>query len=252
MDWIPRIRVTYHSPIALLLLGSAIFFWGCGSATQSTSTEESTTRQVMTQQSEDLTMLYSQQGNRSYRFRTPLLERYDVAQEPYMEFRRGVEVQTYNDSTHQEDSRLTANYAIFLIDRELWEAKGNVVVINASGQRLETEQLFWDQKSKRIYSNVDSRLTQGTDVIVGEGFESDENFEEYSFRRPKGRAWVEADALTDSTNRAAPAAGSDTAAAAKPATPPPASTPPPPTPPVGEGASGEVSAAQPITPKRTK
>ena len=45
---------------------------------------------MMTQQSENLRLVYSQNGNLSYRFETPLLERYELAREPYMEFRKGV------------------------------------------------------------------------------------------------------------------------------------------------------------------
>ncbi|MFQ8804779.1 MAG: hypothetical protein ACLR8Y_06200 [Alistipes indistinctus] len=44
---------------------------------------------MMTQQSENLRLVYSQNGNLSYRFETPLLERYELAREPYMEFRKG-------------------------------------------------------------------------------------------------------------------------------------------------------------------
>lgn len=145
---------------------------------------------MMTQQSENLRLVYSQNGNLSYRFVTPLLERYQLAREPYMEFRKGVKVETYNDSTHRVESTLTANYAIFMENQQLWEAKGNVIASKADGQKLETEQLFWNQKSGRIYSNVDSKVTQGNDVIIGEGFESDEKFEDFIFRRPEGKVTV--------------------------------------------------------------
>ena len=156
---------------------------------------------MMTQQSENLRLVYSQNGNLSYRFETPLLERYELAREPYMEFRKGVKVETYNDTTHLVESTLTANYAIFLENQQLWEAKGNVVATNAQGQKLETEQLFWNQKSKRIYSNVDSKIVQnnGRDVFIGEGFESDEEFKDWRFRRMKGRMEVEMKQNADST-----------------------------------------------------
>ena len=54
----------------------------------------------MTQQSEDLTVILSRNGNLTYRFTTPLLERYEYALEPYTEFRKGIHIETYNDSTH--------------------------------------------------------------------------------------------------------------------------------------------------------
>lgn len=152
---------------------------------------ESNPAEIMTQESESLTVVYSKQGQTSFRFFTPLMESYDLAPEPYMEFRRGVDIVTFNDTTHLKESTLTANYAIRYENLQLWEARGNVIAENAAGQRLETEQLFWDEKAKRIYSNVDSKVTQqGGYVVYGEGFESDDKFEEWEFRKTKGRVPV--------------------------------------------------------------
>ena len=192
--------------VALLFLAGAILLFGCKGKK---SAKEEDVQNMMTQQSENLRLVYSQNGNLSYRFETPLLERYELAREPYMEFRKGVKVETYNDTTHLVESTLTANYAIFLENQQLWEAKGNVVATNAQGQKLETEQLFWNQKSKRIYSNVDSKVTQKDGVILGEGFESDEQFQDFIFRRPKGKVAVDTapKERADSTGSGQAAAG---------------------------------------------
>ena len=163
---------------------------------------------LMTQQSDSLTIIASENGRKSYRFFTPLMERYELAREPYMEFRKGVDVVTYADSTGMVESTLVADYAIFFENQKLWEAKGNVVATNAKGQILETQQLFWNQKTHKIYSNVDSKVTQGTDVIVGVGFESDEDFEDFTFRRPKGKVTVDTE----------PTRGADSTAVESPAT----------------------------------
>lgn len=162
----------------------------------------------MTEYSEDLSVVMSQNGRRSYHFVTPLLEGYSLAREPYREFRKGVKITTYqNDSLTTVDAVLTANYAIYYENRELWEAKGNVVVEKSDGKTLYTQQLFWNARTKKIYSNVDSKIVQnnGRDVFIGEGFESDEEFKDWRFRRMKGRMEVEmkqsADsAATDSTS----------------------------------------------------
>lgn len=146
---------------------------------------------LMTQQSEELAILHSKNGELSYHFETPLLERYEMAKEPYMEFRRGINMTTFNDSTRTVESTLVANYAIFYEKREIWEVKGDVEVVNVDGDKLETQQLFWNQKNQRIYSNVDSKVTQGEDVMYGTGFESDETFTDFIFRNPKG--YVEVD-----------------------------------------------------------
>lgn len=148
----------------------------------------------MTEYSENLSIVNSQNGQRSYHFVTPLMEGYSQAAEPYREFRRGVRITTYkDDSLSTVDAVLTANYAIYYEKRRLWEAKGDVVVEKSDGKRLYTQQLFWNERTKKIYSNVDSKIVQsgGTDVFIGEGFESDEEFKDWRFRRMKGRMEVD-------------------------------------------------------------
>ena len=192
--------------VALSVVGSAILLFSCEREEEPES--ESRIEMMMTEYSEDLSVVMSQNGRRSYHFVTPLLEGYSLAREPYREFRKGVKITTYqNDSLTTVDAVLTANYAIYYENRELWEAKGNVVVEKSDGKTLYTQQLFWNARTKKIYSNVDSKIVQnnGRDVFIGEGFESDEEFKDWRFRRMKGRMEVEmkqsADsAATDSTS----------------------------------------------------
>lgn len=191
---------------ALLVGGSALFLLACG--TKQVAVEEENNQNMMTQQSENLMLIQTKEGNLSYRFEAPLFEEYEFAAEPYIEFRKGVSIITYNDSTQVVEATLTANYAIFMKRQELWEAKGNVRGKNAAGDQLETEQLFWNQKSKRIYSNVDSKITQKNgNVILTDGFESNEQFNDYTMRKVTGRMMVNTTRQqSDSTAPAQPVA----------------------------------------------
>ena len=193
--------------VALSVVGSAILLFSCEREEEPES--ESRIEMMMTEYSENLSVVMSQNGRRSYHFTAPQLEGYTLAREPYREFRRGIRITTYkDDSLSTVDAVLTANYAIYYEKRELWEAKGNVRGHNAGGNQLETEQLFWNQKSKLVYSNVDSKIVQndGRDVFIGEGFESDEEFKDWRFRRMKGRMEVEVKPNeSDSTAVAEPA-----------------------------------------------
>lgn len=173
--------------VALLVMGSAILLYSCAAENSKEVNKET----LLTQQSDSLTIVQTAEGKCDYVFTTPLMERYEFAKEPYMEFRKGVEITTYDDSTGLEASYLIADYAIFFEKRELWEAKGNVVARNVDGQTLYTQQLFWNQKTHRIYSNVDSKVIQGQDVFIGEGFESDDRFEKWSFRKFTGKLTVD-------------------------------------------------------------
>ncbi len=179
---------------------------------------------LMTEYSDSLSVIMSRNGRRSYHFTAPQLEGYTLAREPYREFRKGVKITTYqDDSLSSVDAVLTANYAIYYENQELWEAKGNVVVRKSDGKTLYTQQLFWNARTDKVYSNVDSKIVQnnGRDVFIGEGFESDASFKEWRFRRMKGRMEVEMKTARDSTatmasEEPAPAAAPTRGAAARP------------------------------------
>lgn len=177
--------------VALSLAGSAILLYACDDRTSDRGAEAVET--MMTEYCENLSVVESQNGMRSYHFETPLVEGYSLAREPYREFRRGIRITTFRkDSLSSVDAVLTANYAIYYENRRLWEAKGDVVVRKWDGKELYTQQLFWNERTKRIYSNVDSRFVDGTrGVFVGEGFESDEQFDDWQLRYQKSRMEVE-------------------------------------------------------------
>ncbi len=170
------------------LVGGAILLFSCSGGKK---TREVNLQTMITQQSDTLTMVYTKNGVKEYRFWTPLMERYEFARDPYMEFRYGINIITF-DSLGGDASRLRADYAIFYEKRELWETRGNVVGEGADGRKLFTQQLFWDQKTDKVYSNVDCRIVDGDDEFVGEGFESDSEFKDWLFRESEGRMWVDA------------------------------------------------------------
>lgn len=173
------------------MLGSAILLFSCSKTEK--AEEKVNNEALMTEESENLTVLMSENGRRSYYFKTPLLEGYTLAKDPYREFRKGIDITTYqDDSLSTVNSTLVANYAIYYENRKLWEAKGNVEVVKSDSTKLYTQQLFWNSMTKRIYSNVDTKIvTASGDVWVGEGFESDEELKHWTFRRMKGKMRVD-------------------------------------------------------------
>lgn len=161
---------------------------------------------MMTEYSENLSITQSENGLKSYHFETPLMESYGVARDPYREFRKGIKITLYEDNAASKVSAvLTANYAIFYEDRKLWEAKGDVVAENVDGRKLYTSQLFWNQATHRIYSNVDSKIVDGDEVYNCEGFESDEAMKDWTYRKLKGVTYISDEAIEGSTSGGADA-----------------------------------------------
>jgi LPS export ABC transporter protein LptC len=91
---------------------------------------------------------------------------------------------------YQEDgeieSQIKCRNAINYEKKGLWELNIDVEAINEKGEVLNTEQLFWDTKAKRIYSDKQVTITQGDGVIIGVGFEADENMENWTIKSPQG------------------------------------------------------------------
>lgn len=178
--------------VALLITGSAISLFSCKE--HKVEVKSVSTETLMSESSDSLTVIVTENGRPSYRFFAPLVEGYSLAREPYREFRRGINIITYlDDSMSNVDATLRANYAIYYSNLKLWETKGDVVAIKQDGKELYTQQLFWNSTTKRIYSNVDTKIidTNSGDLYFGEGFESDEEMKEWSFRKMKGTMRVD-------------------------------------------------------------
>tara|TARA_B100001094_G_C18123501_1_gene768155 strand:+ start:283 stop:849 length:567 start_codon:yes stop_codon:yes gene_type:complete len=96
-----------------------------------------------------------------------------------------VHVRFYNDF-RQKTSELKADHAIRHHDTEMMYAKGNVIVVNSKGERLNSERLTWDSKAKKIICDTTVVITKpGGLKIIGSSLESDEKFENYTIKKIK-------------------------------------------------------------------
>lgn len=134
--------------------------------------------------SKNVELYHSQNGIVELLLKTPLLERY-LGERPYIEMTKGIEIYFY-DSLMNVSSQLTASYAINFENDKITEARNNVIVINEKKEQLNTEHLIWDERKSIIYSNVFVKITTPDEVLFGEGFESDERFEKWQIKKPKG------------------------------------------------------------------
>lgn len=134
------------------------------------------------QSAENIEIIYSDSAKVQIKIIGPKLEVYlNEEDEPYYEFQKGIKVYFYNPDLSIR-SKLTANYAIYNVDEKEWEARGNVVVINENGRILKTEQLFWGEEKKKIYTNKLVKAIDDKSEIHSVGFEADENLDSWEFK----------------------------------------------------------------------
>lgn len=140
---------------------------------------------------EDLVLIYSDSAKIKYKVITPEYIKMNNGKEKYEEYPQGIYVISY-DADEKEMGSIRAKYAKNLEEEMLWEARNEVVVINAEGKKLETELLYWDRKKEIIYSDRYARLTANGQIIEGNnGFKSDQNLDNPIFYNITGRVEVE-------------------------------------------------------------
>lgn len=135
-------------------------------------------------------IIYTENGIVKLKVIAPLTKSYQNGEQPYIEFPEGITVYTYTDSMVLE-SQLTAKYANYYEKKGLWSASNNVVAKNEKGEILNTEQLFWDEKKKTIYTDEMVKITTADGIQYGQGMVSDETFNNWEIKKPKSLYYIE-------------------------------------------------------------
>ncbi len=191
-----------NKSIATALLGTVamLFFSACGGSKETKIAAVSNRDSIPQLDATMVTTVVSDSGITRYRVSTEKWLVFDKAKEPYWDFPKGILLENFSPDL-KVDASVVSDYAIFLEKKQLWELKGNVVAINLEGEKFETEQLFWDQKKERIYSDSAITISRETSIIKGIGFNSNQTLTKYTILKPQGVIPVkeEKEAQSDST-----------------------------------------------------
>ncbi len=135
------------------------------------------------QESWEATIIITDEGNRLAEVWAGYLARYEEKRQTLL--KDSIHVDFY-DSNGRHKSVLTAEEGIVYHQNNNLEAMGNVIVVSDSGIVLETEKLKWDNKLKKIISDVSVKFTTQTDTLIGDSFISDADLKNYEIRNAKG------------------------------------------------------------------
>jgi LPS export ABC transporter protein LptC len=133
-------------------------------------------------QATDITTIISDSGITRYRISAPSWEMFDQAIKPYWEFSKGIHIERFDESL-KVDANIHSKYAKFDRTEQIWELRGKVKATNLKGEIFETEQLYWNQRTEKFYTDSLTNITQGTKKIRATGgFESDQTMSKYQLR----------------------------------------------------------------------
>lgn len=100
-------------------------------------------------------------------------------------FEQGVYLEKFNNDLNIE-ATIVADTAYYYDKEELWELRGNVHIENEQDEQFDTQLLFWNQKTKRVYSDLFIRIRQQKRIITGTGFTSNQDFTRYTIKHTQG------------------------------------------------------------------
>lgn len=142
----------------------------------------------------DVTTLISDSGVIRYRITTPLWLVYDKLNPSHWSFEEGVYLENF-DENNDVQAEIKSDTAYYYDKQKLWELRGHVEIKNQQGERFNTELLFWNQDTQKVYSDQFIRIEQIDRIITGHGFDSNQQFTVYTIHKPEGIFYVDEDKM---------------------------------------------------------
>lgn len=175
----------HYITVALVATVMFVLLISCKETVKETIPNFESVEEIPTLRSNDVSTLISDSGITRYRIETLEWLMFDKAKEPYWYFPQGIYVEKF-DSIFTVEAMIEGDTANFYKNKQLWHLRGNVKMQNLQNEIFTTEELFWDQKKKEIYSDQFIRIEREDRVIEGYGFDSNEEMTKYTIRQTKG------------------------------------------------------------------
>ncbi|NNE27977.1 MAG: LPS export ABC transporter periplasmic protein LptC [Saprospiraceae bacterium] len=139
---------------------------------------------IKIEKARNIEMIYSDSGMVRVIVKGPEMNRYTHQGESYDEFPAGLVVE-FLDNYQRPKSWLEADYALRKDAESKIIVKENVVLYNKRNEKLETDELVWDEIEEELYTNKLVKITQPAlgDTSIGFGFRADQEFTRFEIKK---------------------------------------------------------------------
>lgn len=134
---------------------------------------------------ENVTIEYTDSGILKAVIESPVMIGVKNVRNPYIEMPKGIRAD-FLDKDGNIESYLLSEYSISYTEQKRMVVRRNVRVLNIKCEKLETEELVWDQQKGRIYTDKFVKITTPDQIITGEGMESDQTFSDWEIMNVSG------------------------------------------------------------------
>lgn len=101
----------------------------------------------------------------------------------YLEFPEGIDIKIFTKEGVLETT-LRADRGYFIRDQNVYRGEGDVQIHNLiKDQRLQTEEIFWNQAERKIYTEKFVTIQERQTLFNGTGMEADDTFTNYKLKK---------------------------------------------------------------------
>lgn len=137
---------------------------------------------------ENVTIIYSDSAIIKAKVTAPLMQIVAGTSDQHKAFPKGVKADFY-DGSQQPTSSISSKKAFQYEFKRQIVLRDSVVFSNAT-DRLETEEMVWDEYQQRISSTKFVKIVRPDELIYGYGFESNQSFSKWKIHAITGRLRV--------------------------------------------------------------
>lgn len=125
-------------------------------------------------QADSINLKYTDSGRIKAVLVSPRMLDYATVSFPFTEFPQGINVTLFDENGKK--TFVTSRYAVTYKNTDIIDLRGSVKITNETGQLLETEQLYFDQKNEWFYTEKRYKFTDPKGISYGEGIDFSKDF----------------------------------------------------------------------------
>jgi LPS export ABC transporter protein LptC len=128
---------------------------------------------------------YTDSGRIKSILKSPKMLDYSAISHPFTEFPKGVHLTLIDENGNK--STIVANYAISFKKTKIIDLQGTVVITAQDGKKLETSQLYYDQKNEWFFTEKPFKYTdEAGGYLEGPGVDFSKDFKIFNMQRSSG------------------------------------------------------------------
>jgi LPS export ABC transporter protein LptC len=136
-------------------------------------------------EADTINLKYTDSGRIKSILKSPKMLDYSQIENPFVEFPKGVLVTIYDENNNI--TTVKSDYAISYKKTDIIDLQGNVIISSYDGKKMETSQLYFDQKNEWFFTEKFFKYSDGEGgFLQGPGVDFSKDFKIFNMQKSTG------------------------------------------------------------------